>query len=209
LKIGFPIAVAVVLEVAAFNIITVVIGRVSGTYAAAQNIVLTITTATFMIPMAIANAIAVKVGFANGAGNFVDLKRYALAGIGISVGFMAICAVAFLTLPKFFVNIFTADAALVKICVPIIILAGLFQMFDGLQVSLGGVFKGLKKTKIVMLGNLWAYWLIGLPLGFLLAFKYKMYLFGCWVGTTISIFLLGITLLLILLKYFKQTESVK
>lgn len=207
LKIGFPIAMAILLEVAAFNLITIFIARVSGTYAAAQNILMTITTATFMIPMAVSNAIAVKVGFANGASNFVDLRRYSYAGVGISVGFMAVCAAAFLIFPQVFVKIFTNDPVLIKICVPIIILAGLFQIFDGLQVSLGGVFKGLKKTKVVMLGNFGAYWLVGLPLGLILAFKYKMYLFGSWVGLTISIFLLGIILLLILLRYFRKMKS--
>lgn len=207
LKIGFPIAMAILLEFFAFNIITIIVGRVSGVYAAAQNILLTITTATFMIPLAISNAIAVKVGFANGAGNFVDLRRYAFAGIGISVGFMAICAIGFIFFPEFFVNIFTKDPALVKICVPIMLLAGVFQIFDGLQISLSGVFKGIKKTKIVMFGDFGAYWLIGLPLGWLFAFKYQMKLFGFWIGLTISIFSLGVILLLILLKELKKNEK--
>lgn len=204
LKIGFPIAMAVLLEVFAFNLITIIIGRVSGGYAAAQNILLTVTTATFMIPMAISNAIAVKVGFANGSGNFVDLKRYAFSGVGISVGFMAVCAFFFIFFPEFFVKIFTKDIELIRICVPIVVLAGFFQIFDGLQISLGGVFKGLKKTNIVMFGDFIAYWLIGLPLGFLFAFKYKMNLYGFWVGLTISIFSLGIILLIILLKKLKK-----
>lgn len=203
LKIGLPIAIAILLEVLAFNIITIFAGRISGVYAAAQNILLTLSTATFMVPMAISNAIAVKVGFANGAKNFIDLKRYAYTGIGISVLFMTICAICFIIFPKFFVTIFTKDSELIKICVPILILAGLFQIFDGLQVSLGGVFKGIKRTNVVMAGNFGAYWLIGLPLGFILAFKKHMYLYGFWVGLTIAIFILSITLLTIV---FKQDQ---
>lgn len=207
LKIGFPIATAILLEVMAFNVITIFVGRISGNYAASQNILLTITTATFMIPMAISNAIAVKVGFANGAKNFDDLKKYSIAGVGISIGFMAICAIFFIVVPKIFVNIFTNDTALVNICVPILLLAGLFQIFDGMQVSLGGIFKGLKRTNIIMLGDFVAYWLVGLPLGFLLAFKFNLELFGFWVGLTISIFLLGISFLAILLKNFKTLNE--
>lgn len=210
MRVGFPIAIATLLEVAAFNLITIFVGRISGVYAAGQNILLTISTATFMIPMAIANAIAVKVGFANGARNFVDLRRYSISGVGVSVAFMSICAFCFILFPKFFVNIFTKDASLVNICTPALVLAGLFQIFDGIQVSLGGVFKGLKKTGIVMLGNFGAYWLIGLPLGFILAFKYHMNLYGFWVGLTVSIFTLAITLLTILLiKFKKMREPVK
>ncbi len=204
LKIGFPIAMAILLEVAAFNLITIFIGRVSGVYAAAQNILLTVTTATFMIPMAISNAIAVKVGFANGAANFTDMKRYSTAGVLVSVGFMSICALGFIFYPKVFVNIFTQDAELVKICVPILLLAGLFQIFDGLQISLGGVFKGLKRTNVVMFGDFAAYWLIGLPLGLILAFKFHMLLYGFWVGLTIAIFTLSIILLIVLMQIFKK-----
>lgn len=206
LKIGFPIAMAILLEVTAFNLITLLIGRVSGIYAAAQSILFTLVTSTFMIPLAISNAIAVKVGFANGACNFLDLKRYSIAGITVSVGFMAMCALIFIFFPQFCTNIFTHDPELVKICVPILLLAGIFQVFDGLQVSLGGVFKGLKKTNIVMFGNFTAYWLLGLPLGFMLAFKYHMQLYGFWIGLTIAIFALALILLFILLRQFKKIK---
>lgn len=203
IKIGLPIAVSIVLEVFAFNIITLVIGKVSGIYAASQNILLTITNITFMIPVAISNAIAVKVGFANGAGNFNDVKKYSFSGIMICIAFMTICAFSFIFFPEFFVKIFTNDPALIQICVPIMLLAGIFQIFDGLQVSLGGIFKGLKNTNIVMLGNFSAYWLIGLPLGFFLAFKHKMGLYPMWLGLTIAILTLGIMLLIILLRKFR------
>lgn len=206
LKIGFPIAMAILLEFTAFYIVTLFVGKISGIYAASQSILITITTATFMIPLAISNAIAVKVGFANGAKNFVDLKRYAFTGVSISVGFMAIWALSFVLFPKLFINIFTNDPALVKICVPILVLAGIFQIFDGLQVSLGGVFKGLRKTNIIMLGDFGAYWIIGLPLGLILAFKYHLNLYGFWIGLTIAIFSLGIILLLLL---FNQLKKIK
>ena len=203
LKIGFPIAISILLEVGAFNLITIVIGRVSGLFAAAQNLLIVITTATFMIPLAISNAIAVKVGFANGAQNYVDLKRYAVSGVMVSVGFMAICALNFILFPEFIIKIFTNDNSLIKISIPILLLAGFFQIFDGLQVSLSGVFKGIKKTNIVMLGNFTAYWVIGLPLGFIFAFNFHMNLFGFWVGATVAIFSLSMILLFIILKKFK------
>ena len=204
LKIGLPIAVAILFEFMAFNIITIIMGRVSGIYAAGQNIVLTIVTTTFMVPLSISTAIAVKVGFANGSRNFVDLKRYAFSGTAVSVLFMSICALSYILFPNFFVNIFTHDPTLIKICVPIMFIAGLFQIFDGLQVSLGGIFKGIKQTKIVMLGDLGAYWLIGLPLGFVLAFKYHMNLYGFWIGLATALFLLSMIFSIILARKFQK-----
>lgn len=206
MKIGLPVTIAIFLEFSAFYIITIFAGRMSETYAAAQSILITLTTATFMIPAAISNAVAVKVGYANGAGNFFDLKRYSYTGIFISAFFMMMCALCFISFPKMLIKVFTNDETLVQICVPILILAGLFQIFDGLQVTLGGIFKGLKKTNIVMVGDFAAYWLIGLPLGLFLAFKHKINLYGFWVGLTLAISLLGITLFIVMQKEFRKIK---
>ena len=78
LKIGMPISFAILIEFVAFNSIAIFMGRASGVYAAAQNLICTLTTVSFMVPLAISNAIAVKVGFANGAKEFLDLKRYSI-----------------------------------------------------------------------------------------------------------------------------------
>lgn len=207
LKIGLPIAFALLVEFLAFNIITIIMGRVSSIYAASQNILLTFSTATIMVPIAISNAIAIKVGFANGAKNYTEAKRYALAGIGISVGFMLVCAFVYMLFPTFLVNIFTHDYTLVKICVPILFLLGVFQVFDGLQASLGGVLKGIKKTKIVMASSVIAYWLIGLPLGCWLAFRHQMALYGFWIGLAVALFAMSLILSLILLAKVKKIKS--
>ena len=128
-------------------------GRVSGVYAAAQNLVCTLTTVSFMVPLAISNAIAVKVGFANGAKNINDLKRYSFVGIVMSVGFMMLSALIFSSFPHFLVGLFTQDNNLVKISVPVLYILSVFQIFDGLQVALAGIFKGMKKTGIVLVSN--------------------------------------------------------
>ena len=101
IKIGIPISCAVMVEFIAFNSIAIFMGRVAGVYAAAQNLVCTLTTISFMVPFAVSNAIAVKVGFANGAGNVMDLKKYSFVGIVICVGFMMFSALFILFIPSF------------------------------------------------------------------------------------------------------------
>ena len=182
LSIGLPISLAVLVEFIAFNSIAIFMGRVSGVYAAAQNLVCSLTTISFMIPFAISNAIAVKTGFANGAGNFVDLKKYSLVGVVMCVGFMACSAVVFSSIPKPIVSLFTVDAELIKICIPVMYILSIFQIFDGLQIALAGICKGVKQTDIVLLANFVAYWLVSIPLGYTLAFKYGMNVSGFWVG---------------------------
>jgi MATE family multidrug resistance protein len=202
--IGMPIAFALLRDFVTFNIVAIIMGRIAGVYAAAQNLVTTVSSISFMIPLAISNAIAVKVGFANGSHNLRDVKKYSAAGIVMAVGFMAISGVVVASVPEFIVKIFTKDAELIKISVPILCLYAVFQMFDGLQVALSGVFKGIKKTTVVMLANLTAYWFIALPLGWTLAFKYNYGIMGFWYGLLVSCILLCTIMLVYLKKHLKQ-----
>ncbi len=207
IKIGIPISCAILVEFIAFNSIAIFMGRVSGVYAAAQNLVCTLTTVSFMVPLAISNAIAVKVGFANGAGNIIDLKKYSFVGVVMSVGFMACSAMIFATFPEFLVSLFTQDSTLVKISVPVIYVLAIFQVFDGLQVALSGIFKGIKKTGVVLLANFIAYWLISVPLGYTLAFHYGLNLKGFWYGLCSAAVILCIIMVSMLFKNIKSMEK--
>lgn len=206
-KVGFPISIAVCLEFLAFNSMAILMGRVSGVYAAAQNIINVITSASFMIPLSISNAIAVKVGFANGARNLVDIKKYGVAGVACSVGFMACCGILFALFPEFFARIFTNDITLVNIIVPIMFLVAGFQCFDGLQCSLAGILKGLKRTKMVSVANFVGYILIGVSLGSFLAFKMKLNLFGFWIGIAFSSICVSAVLLFDLIKSYRRMKK--
>lgn len=204
IKIGIPISCAIMVEFIAFNSIAIIMGRVSGVYAAAQNLVCTLTTVSFMVPLAISNAIAVKVGFANGAQNIPDLKKYSFVGIVLSVGFMACSAIIFATFPEFLVKLFTNDNNLIKISVPILYILAVFQIFDGLQVALSGIFKGIKKTNVVLISNFVAYWLISIPLGYTLAFKYNLNIQGFWIGLACAAVILCVMMLSMLIKDIKK-----
>lgn len=206
LKVGIPSSIAIMIEFVAFNSITVIMGRVSGIYAAAQNIICTITSIAFMVPLAIGNAAGVKVGFANGAKQFAKLKKYAYTAISMSAGFMACSAIVVAIAPGVVTSLFTTDAELIKVCVPIIYTLCFFQVFDGIQASLAGIFRGLKHTEVIMAGNFIAFWLIALPLGCLLALHYKLNLIGFWYALIIAIIILCIIMFINLLNRFKEMK---
>ncbi len=204
MTIGLPISLAILVEFIAFNSIAILMGRVSGVYAAAQNLICTLTTISFMVPLAISNAIAVKVGFANGAKNFNELKNYAFIGMFMCVGFMLCSAVIFCSFPHFLVSLFSKDLTLIKICVPVLYVVSIFQIFDGLQVALAGIYKGIKKTKIVLIANFIGYWLISIPLGYMLALKHGFMLKGFWYGLLFAAIVLCAQMLLMLFRYLKK-----
>ena len=209
LQIGMPISLAVLVEFVAFNSIAILMGRVSGVYAAAQNLVCSLTTVSFMVPFAISNAIAVKVGFANGSGNVLDLKKYSFVGTVLSVGFMACSAIIFSTFPKQMVGIFTVDDNLFRISIPIMYILSIFQVFDGLQVALAGICKGIKQTNIVLLANFLAYWCVSIPVGYTLAFKFNFNLKGFWLGLVFAAIILCAIMILKLKKYYDNTYKNK
>lgn len=126
-KLGFPIAIVFLFESLAFNVIMIILGKISGNYAAAQNIILTIISAFLMVPIAISNAISVKVGFFNGARNSSLVKSYAVAGILISIIFTLFSSILLISFPEIFIKIFTKDINLLNICLPIMPLVAFFS----------------------------------------------------------------------------------
>ena len=204
IKVGLPSSLAVMIEFVGFNIVAVVMGRVSGIYAAAHNIMCTMTSVSFMVPLAISNAVAVKVGYTNGAEYWKSLKIYAKTGILMSVCFMACSAIVIGLMPEFLTRLFTNDTELIKVCVPIVYVLCFFQVFDGLQVTLSGIFRGLKKTTIVMITNIIAYWFIAFPVGCVLAFKLDLNLIGFWYAIGLSAILICLTLSSVLYRKFKK-----
>lgn len=204
IKVGLPSSLAIMIEFVGFNAITVIMGRVSGVYAAAHNIMCTLTSVSFMVPLSISGAMSIKVGFANGAKYYKSLKKYAYSGMLMSIIFMSISAITIGLIPEFIIKLFTEDTTLIRVCVPIVYVLCSFQIFDGLQVSLAGIFRGLKQTKVVMISNFVAFWLIAIPLGLVLAFKYNMNLFGFWVALAVASVVLCSIMLVTLFKQFRK-----
>lgn len=206
-KVGYPIGFALLLEFLGFNLITILVGRESGLFASVHTIVCTVGSICYMVPLAFSNALAIKVGFFNGARMFAQIKRYSITGIAVSVVFMGLCTLILLCFPKQIFSIFTPDKNVLAIGIPVLLIAACFEMLDGLQTSLSGVLKGLKMTKTVSACIISGYWLFGLPLGFWLAYGMKMQLKGFWLGLAFSFFAISMIELIIILIRFKALRA--
>lgn len=206
-KIGWPISVALFLEFSGFNMTAVLVGKISSALAAAHNIIITFAGVTYMVPMSISNAMAVKVGYANGEKNYLDLKRYSIAGIILILTFMTFTAFLFVAIPKNLIEIFTNDISVLALAIPVMFIVACFQIFDGLQIAFSGILKGLKATKPIMLTTALAYWIIGIPIGCILAFKHNIILAGFWTGLAIALFVASIVSGGIILLKFKKIKK--
>lgn len=187
LKVGAPIGVAIFLEFLAFNLVTVRVGMDKGLYSAVHNILLTLVDTVYMVTLSIATAMSIKIGFYNGAGNKQEIKRYSIAGLIMATLFMSCCSLAFFLKPEFFIGIFSKDKVIFDIAINIVPIFSIFVIADGLQVSLGGILKGLKMTKAVSACILSSYWIIGVPLGFFLAYKANLSLLGFWIALMVAV----------------------
>jgi multidrug resistance protein, MATE family len=194
IKLGSPIAFTILLEVSAFSIVTLLIGRMSAIQSASHNIILTLASTTFMIPLAMSSAVSVKVGHAFGQKNKLAVKEYASSALIISLGFMVLSALCFTVFPKEFTGFFTTDQEVIDVSVKLLFVVALFQLFDGVQVTLSGVLRGLNISKPIFISAIVGYWLLGMPIGFYLAFSGGMQSLGLWIGLAISLLCVAVIL---------------
>lgn len=204
LRIGLPISAAIMIEFLAFNYIAIILGKVSGLYAAAHNIIIVLISISYMVPFGLSNALAVKVGYSNGAQNYDEMFNYIKNALFVTVTYMIIAFIIFVCFPYRLATLFTNDSCLIKIIVPIMIVPSIFQLSDGLQTLFGGIFKGLKNTKFVLISNFLAYLVLGVSLGTYLGVHLKLHLLGCWIGICVSSIILSLLLGIFLLKTLKK-----
>lgn len=196
LNLGIPAAFQVVLEVAAFGAASILASHLGVVSLATHEIVLNCAAFTYMVPLGISAAGAVAVGHAIGAGNPAKARRAGWMAIGLGVGFMAIAAVLFVTMPSPIIGIYSHDPHVQKLGAHILLIVAAFEIFDGAQVISIGVLRGLGETKVPMLLNLGGYWLFGLPLGAVLCFVAGWRLSGIWTGLTVALITIAVLMLL-------------
>ena len=194
-RLGLPAGSQMVLEVGVFAAASALAGRVSSNALAAHQIALNMAAVTFMVPYGISAAAAVRVGQAVGRRDPEGAMRAGWTAIAIGVGFMATAAFVFLAVPGLLIRAFTPDPGVAEIGIALLFVAAVFQLFDGVQGVTTGALRGLGDTKTAMLWNLAGHWVIGLPLGYLLCFRWGYGVVGLWWGLSSGLIICGVGLL--------------
>jgi MATE family multidrug resistance protein len=202
--LGLPAAVQVTLEVGVFAVATALAGRLPSATLAAHQIVLSVAGVTFMVPLGVGAAGAVRVGHAVGRRDPSGARDAGWAALVLGTGFMACSGLVFVLAPQPILRLFTAEPTVVSIGVPLLFVAALFQLFDGLQGVATGVLRGLGDTRTPMLWNLAGHWALGLPMGYLLCFEQGWGVLGLWVGLCIGLVVVGTVLVFI---WFRRTAE--
>jgi len=195
-RLGVPAAGQILLEVGAWNLATFTVGFLTPVALATHQIVMNYASVTYMVPLGISAAAAVSVGHAVGAGDGARARRAGWLALGLATSFMLLAAAVFLAFPAPLIELYSHDARILAVAPGLLAIVAAFQIFDGIQTVSTGALRGLGETRIPMLANLVGYWVLGLPLGFLLCFGLKKGIYGLWIGLTLALVVIAITVLL-------------
>jgi MATE family multidrug resistance protein len=194
ISLGLPAAGQMGVEIAVFAAVTVLIGRLNAIALAGQQIALTIVGTTFMMPLGISSAAAVRVGSAVGRGDPEGAARAGWTALGLGAIVMSCAAAALLLMPHAIARLFSPEPQIIEAGAELLRVAAFFQLFDGLQVVATGALRGAGDTRTPMLCHFAGYWIIGLPVGVWLCFHEGMGARGLWIGLSFGLILIGIVL---------------
>lgn len=196
ISVGVPVAFQQWLEVGVFAGGAVAIGWIGVKELAAHEIALNLAALTFMVPLGVSAAAAAMVGRAIGRGDIAAARRDSVAAIAVGLAFMTVAALGFLVAPGPLAGLFLSDPETRAMAASLIVIAGVFQIFDGIQCVAAGILRGTADTRVPMLIHLGGFWGIGAPLGLYLAFPGGMGARGVWYAFAGSLLVVAVAQML-------------
>ncbi|MFT6849639.1 MAG: MATE family multidrug resistance protein [Sphingobacteriales bacterium] len=187
LKIGIPSGVQYTVEVSAFAIAAIIVGWIGAKELAAHQIALSLAALSYMMATGLSSGAMVRVGNAMGRKNIPEIRKTGFTAFHISVLFMAIPAVIFALGRNIFPAYYIDDSQVIAMASSLLIIAAFFQLSDGLQVVGLGALRGMEDVKWPTIFIIFAYWVIGLPLGYYLGIKTSLGVNGVWIGLLVGL----------------------
>ncbi len=182
--LGIPIAVTITAEAGLFNAVSILMGTRGAAVAAAHQISINFAATMFMVPLALSSAITVRVGHALGSDNSEAARYSGALGVLVCAVFMTCSAAFLLVFRDAVVGMYTSDPSVTAIAISMLLMAAVFQVADGVQIGAAGALRGYKDTRVPMIINIVAYWILAFPLAYLATVTYKLapaYTWGAFV----------------------------
>jgi len=196
LTLGYPAALQFTLESGVFALVTALIARLGPVPLASHQIALNTVAFTWMVPLGISSAAAVRVGQAIGRKDPRAAGDAGNTAIFLGASFMTCASAALLIFPHPIARMYTPANDVIRVTTFLLVAGAAFQLFDGIQTVATGALRGAGDTRTPMLCHLIAYWIIGLPLGYWLCFGLHWGAFGLWAGLSLALILIGVVLLM-------------
>jgi MATE family multidrug resistance protein len=204
LVLGVPIAITITAESGLFSAVSILIGTLGAEITAAHQIAINFASTMFMVPLALSAATTIRIGHALGAGNPAAARFSGITGISVCAGFMA-CSAAFLLLFRdAVVSLYTSDPAVRTIAISLLFMAAIFQVADGVQIGAAGALRGYKDTRVPMVINTFAYWVLAFPLAYMAAITFRAPPSYIWAGFVMG---LSVAALLLTIRYRSVSQK--
>lgn len=197
-KLGLPVAVALFFEITIFAMVALLIAPLGASVVAAHQIAINFSSMVFMLPMSIANAVSIRVGFNLGRANSIQAKNASYAGFAVGLSLSVLTAFLTLIFREEIALLYTDDKEVVLLAVTLILFSAMYQCIDAIQVIAAGALRGYKEMMAIFASTFVAYWLVGLPLGYSLAMTDILLpalgAKGFWIGITAGLSVAAILL---------------
>ncbi len=194
LSIGMPASVQMLFEVSAFSVAGLWMGLFGPVAMASHQIAITLAGTAFMIPLGLSMALTVRIGTADGAGERDRLRPIMFSGWFLVAGNALLVGTSFMVFGRWITSLFTNDPEVIALSASLLVIVGIFQVVDGLQVASASMLRGLHDARVPALIGLVSYWLIGLPVSGWLAFTFGVGACGVWWGLAVGLGLACMTL---------------
>ncbi len=186
-KLGGPLSLTLMLEVAAFGVAAIMMGWISAKSLAAHQIAMNCAATTFMFPLGLSFAARIRVGHAVGSKEWARLAPIGFSAMGLGLLIMITFSVFLILFNETVAGWFVKDRELVMLAASLMVIAGFFQIFDGLQVIAGGSLNGLADVKVPAFFALISYWGVTLPLAYHLGFRLGWREAGIWWAMAVGL----------------------
>ncbi|MFO7526937.1 MAG: MATE family efflux transporter [Ignavibacteriaceae bacterium] len=188
LSLGLPSGLQYFFEMGAFVFAVVMIGWIGANEQAAHQIAINLASISFMVAIGISHAGSIRVGNAVGQQNISEIRRAGFIASILGGSFMMIAGIIFISFNTYLPTLYINDDNVIKIASVLLIIAAFFQISDGVQAVGIGILRGLTDVKGPTIITFIAYWIIGLPSGYLFGFIFNFGVEGVWIGLSIGLF---------------------
>lgn len=194
LKIGVPMGLSTFFETSMFALVTILLSKFNVTTIAAYQSALNIVSFLYMIPISISTALTVLVGYEVGARRYKDAKQYSWLGVYLAIFIALVTGLLVVVFRYHVAGFYSNETAVINLTANFLIFALFFQICDAIQVTAQAALRGYKDVNLAFIMTLIAYWLICLPVGYLLAHYTSLEARGYWIGLTVGLLAAGIAL---------------
>ncbi|MDF2876435.1 MAG: norM [Sporomusa sp.] len=207
LTVGLPIGLSIFCEVSIFGVVALLMAEYGTAVIAAHQAAINFAGLVYMVPLSIGITLTIVIGYEVGARRYHDARQYSKLGLGIAVTIAGFFAIGLLALNRQIAGLYTQEPGVLELIRNFLVYAVFFQLSDAIAAPIQGALRGYKDVRVTFLMAVLSYWVIGMPVGYLLAKFTSLTAYGYWVGFIAGLAVGAVVLLLRLIRLQRKVTQ--